>query len=216
MIVNNLLRLVVLSTVILFPVLQGCSDKNTSPTNSSANTDVVLDTIDAKSAYEYLNLVRSNPSNYSTECNYDISNIEARPALKYDVTLQKVAREKALDMARRNFFSHQNPEGKGVDHLIVAYGYSLDKENYVVDETTCNYESLQMAGTTAGSSGLNGIEAIRQLIKDGDMPDGGHRFHLLGVGDRKTLDECGIGFVRAKEGTMFKDYCCVIIAKRKK
>lgn len=195
--------------------LASCGDDNTT-SPLTPNSDIALDTTEARLAFEYLNRVRANPPAFSAECNFNLTGVAVRPALTYNTILERVAREKATDMATRGYFSHQDPDGKGVDHKIVGYGYPLDSENYLIDNSTCNYESLQSAGTSGGTSSLTGVKAIQGLIWDGGLSDGGHREHLLGIGMRSTLDECGVGFVRAKEGTMFKNYTCVIIAKRKR
>ena len=204
-----------LVSVVLLVLLASCGDDSTN-TPLTPNTEVNLDTTEALLAFDYLNRVRENPPAFSVECNINLSGVAARPDLTYNIILERVAREKATDMAKRGYFSHQDPDGRGVDHKIVAYGYPLDAETYFIDQTTCNYESLQTAGQTGGKETLTGVEAIRGLIWDGGGPTGGHREHLLGIGIRSTLDEIGIGFVRAKEGAMFKNYTCVIIAKRKK
>lgn len=201
--------------IISVVLLSGCGN-STSPT--SGNTGIALDTIEAQAAFTYLNTIRITPSAFSTECNFDLSNVQARPILTYNKILEKVAREKALDMATRGYFAHQNPENKGIDHLIVQYGYSLDSENYLINESTSNYESLESAGTSKGTPGisfLTGRTSIQNLIWDGGVPNGGHREHLLGIGMRSTLDEIGIGFVRCKNGELYKNYTCVIIAKKK-
>lgn len=207
-------HLLLLIVICITAMLGACS--NGSGPEGAGNTDIVLDTAAATEAFLYLNRVRADPPAYSAECRFDLSSVQRRPALTYDTTLQRIAREKALDMARRGYVAHQDPDGNGIDHRIVDAGYPLDRESYFIDRSTANYESLQMAATSDGISSLTGTKAVRDLVWDGGMPDGGHREHLLGIGLRSTLDEAGIGFVRCREGAMYKNYCCVIIARRKR
>lgn len=225
---KKLSRIPIFVAVVAMALLAwSCSDDNSVNNGSNpmdvngggTNDNPVFDYVEADSAFQYLNMVRANPSVFSSECNIDLSGVEHRPALVYNDILERVAREKALDMATRNYFGHQNPEQNGIDHLIVKYGYPLDSEDYLISEKSSNYESLQAkAASKSLLPQLTGIEAVRGLIWDGGGPRGGHREHLLGIGMRSTLDECGIGFVRCtrNNGEIVKNYTCVIIAKRKR
>ena len=49
----------------------------------------------------------------------------SRGEMVMDPILTAVARARAVDMARRRYVSHVNPEGQGPNHLMRAAGYSL-------------------------------------------------------------------------------------------
>ncbi|MBL8096567.1 MAG: hypothetical protein JNL73_20490 [Anaerolineales bacterium] len=50
---------------------------------------------------------------------------QARPALRCHPILERVARERALDMAVRGYESHVNPDGFGPNYLVRQAGYPL-------------------------------------------------------------------------------------------
>lgn len=160
-----------------------------------------------KAAFDYLNAVRANPAAYSEEIGVDLSGVEARPALVWNETLAKVAKEKADDMAARNYFAHVNPEGYGMNYFINKAGYTLEP-SWVEKVSNNFFESL--------SAGVEGGKAfIIQLINDGGASNAqaGHRRHLLGMDDFwKSCVDIGIG--RAyNENSTYRYYTCVIIAK---
>src|SRR5262249_18449068 len=88
----------------------------------------VLDRDEARKALDYLNKVRKEPAKFSKEIGVDLSDVKARPALKWNDILAKVAEEKALDMANRDYFGHVTPEGLGINIQIHEAGYSLPKD----------------------------------------------------------------------------------------
>lgn len=50
---------------------------------------------------------------------------QARPTLRCHPILERVARERALDMAVRGYESHVNPDGYGPNYLVRLAGYPL-------------------------------------------------------------------------------------------
>src|SRR5687767_12039102 len=48
-----------------------------------------------------------------------------RPFVPVDPILPRVARARAIDLARRNYFDHVNPDGHGPNYLVRQAGYSL-------------------------------------------------------------------------------------------
>src|SRR4051812_17752181 len=50
---------------------------------------------------------------------------QTRTKLVWNPILARVARERAWDMARRNYFSHVNPDGLGANTLVERAGYVL-------------------------------------------------------------------------------------------
>lgn len=157
-------------------------------------------------AYEYLNKVRENPPKFSKEIGADLSKNKSLPALIWNDTLAKVAQLKALDMAKRNYFAHVNPEGKGINIMIHEAGYKLPS-GWIEDKKANFFESLN-AGTETG------IGAIKDLIVDKYDKGKGHRKHLLGMNDfYSNLTHIGIGHVKV-EGSKYAYYTVVIIAKQ--
>ena len=128
--------------------------------------------------------------------------------LVWNETLAKAAEAKAMDMAKRNYFSHVSPEGYGMNYFISKEGYSLNPE-WLEHHSDNFFESIQ-AGAPDGEA------AIKDLILDEGVPELGHRKHLLGMGEWNcTLVDVGIGTVVTAAGSEFRTYTSVIIAKHK-
>ncbi len=162
---------------------------------------------EAKSAFEYLNKVRQNPGKFSKEIGAELNKIEPLPSLIWNDTLAKVAELKAMDMGKRNFFAHVNPEGKGINIMVHEAGYLLPPE-WIEDKKENFFESIN-AGTETG------IGAIQDLILDKYDKGKGHRKHLLGMNDfYRELTHIGIGHVKI-EGSKYTWYTVVIVAKQK-
>ena len=166
---------------------------------------ISVDKTEAKKAFEYLNQIRAKPDSFSLAIGINLKGIKPASQLKWNDQLAKVAEAKALDMAKRNYFSHLTPEGKGINILINAAGYKLNKE-WLKNKSENSFESIQ-------SGAKDGKEVIRLLIIDNYDKELGHRKHLLGINDwNKDLKDIGIGFVRAPDNK-YKTYISIIIAK---
>jgi uncharacterized protein YkwD len=166
-----------------------------------------LDRDEARKAFEYLNRIRKEPAKFSKEISINLENVKARPALKWNDILAKVAEEKALDMANRDYFGHVTPEGLGINIQIHEAGYSLPKD-WVKEKDQNFFESIS-AGTNTAE------EAIRNLIIDRDLPAASHRKQLLGITD--FYSECtdiGIGFARNPK-SKYRTYMSIVIARKK-
>ncbi|MCG8573873.1 MAG: CAP domain-containing protein, partial [Flavobacteriales bacterium] len=98
------------------------------------NQNAELKKDEAQKAFEYLNEMRANPAAYSDEVGIKLSAYEKRPALVWNPILAEVAEKKAADMANRNYFSHQTPEGEGINVMIHDAGYEL-KEKWYSDKS---------------------------------------------------------------------------------
>ena len=199
-----LILTVIMASALSLTVLTSSQKTETFANQSQQSTTCVGE---LKAAFDYLNAVRANPGAFSEEIGVDLSGIEARPALVWDETLAKVAKEKANDMATRNYFGHVNPEGYGMNYFINKAGYTLEP-SWVEKVSNNFFESL--------SAGVEGGKAfIIQLINDGGASNAqaGHRRHLLGMDDFwKSCVDIGIG--RAyNENSTYRYYTCVIIAK---
>lgn len=93
---------------------------------------------------------------------------QQRASLQFDPILAQVARERAMDLAQRRYFSHTNPDGHGVNYLVRKMGYALP-DWYPADGN--NLESIAAGRATAGTTWSDWMGS----------PD--HKTHLLGEED---------------------------------
>jgi uncharacterized protein YkwD len=160
---------------------------------------------EAQEAYQYLNKVRQNPSAYSKEIGTDLRYVSALPPLAWSNELEQAAERKAIDMAKRGYFDHVDPEGFGMNYWIAKAGYKLPDE-WLKKKGYNNFESIQ-----AGLS--NGIEIIKNLILDEGTNPPGHRNHLLGILPFwSNCTDVGIG-IAYNPDSEYKYYTCVLVAK---
>lgn len=154
---------------------------------------------------DYLNKIRKNPSAYSSTLKVDLSSVLPRHPLKLNQFLINAAQAKAASMASQNYFSHVDPEGKGMNIRIKAAGYEIPAEWY--DEPSKNYFESLGAGVSSSK------EIIDLLIIDEGTPSLGHRKHLLGIDDfHSNCMDFGIGYAY-NPSSQYKHYWCVLIAK---
>jgi uncharacterized protein YkwD len=162
---------------------------------------------EAKKGYVLLNKIRQSPASYSKEIGADLSAIKKQPTLKWNDTLARVAEAKALDMAKRKYFGHVDPDGNGMNIKIHKAGYKLPA-SWVEDKQENYFESI-----SAGNP--NCEEAIRSLILDEGLTPPDHRNHLLGLNDFwGSCTDIGIGYA-VDPNSEYRTYTCVLIAKRK-
>lgn len=181
--------------VILFTLASFKGDKHIS-----------VDKEEAQQAFEYLNKVRTNPEQYYQELHFPKNTKVSQVKLVWNDTLAKVAENKAMDMAKHNYFNHVTLDGYGINYLINKAGYTLNKD-WIKKKNANNFESIAANNPT-------GIEAIKTLIIDKGVTNLGHRKHLLGLDQwNSTLSDVGIGFARCPSGSAYQTYICVIIAK---
>lgn len=164
-----------------------------------------LDRQEAQKAFVLLNKIRANPAAFAEEMPF-LAEIGKKPSLKWNDTLAAVAEAKALDMATRQYLSHVDREGYGMNHAINKAGYKLNVK-WLTKKEMNYFESLS-AGAPDGET------AIRNLIIDKNVPSLGHRKHLLGLDEwNASLYDIGIGYARPVENSRFRSYVCVLIAK---
>jgi uncharacterized protein YkwD len=109
--------------------------------------------------------------------------LQQRKELIFDTILHRVARERAMDLATRNYFSHTNPDGIGPNHFVRAAGYVLP-DHYGKHRNANNVESIAAGNETAATT-------YEQWL----YSKAGHRKHILGELDfwlRQT--HFGIGY----------------------
>jgi len=160
---------------------------------------------EALKAFEYLNEMRLSPESFSETVGVDLAYVEPRQKLQWNEILARVAEQKALDMAEREYFAHVDPDGNAINILIKEAGYEI-LDSWVEDIRNNFFESIQAGAST-------GQEVINDLVLDEGIDPPGHRNHLLGIDPFwSNCPDAGIGMVR-KEGTEYEYYTCIIIAK---
>ncbi len=166
----------------------------------------------AQVAYQYLNQIRQNPGKYNSEIGIDLSKYKAMPALEWNDQLAKAARWKVRDMAEKDYFSHIDKQGYGMNHHINRLGYTLEPD-WLKPKRSNNFESIYGA-TQAMAPKM----VIKELIVDAGYKVPGHRIHLLGLDDwNASLTDIGIAFGTStakndRDGIRF--FVCVLIAKQ--
>jgi|SRR5215207_3890246 len=167
--------------------------------------DPEIDRKEAKVAFGYLNQIREDPRKFVAKFPF-LEEVKATPILRWNDTLAKVAEARAMDLARRNYFGHVDPDGYGVNYYINKAGYALHP-NWLKEKSANYFESLN-----AGSD--SGLGAIESLIRDSNTPSLGHRKHLLGITEwNASLVDIGIGYVNGNGAAAYPSYTCIIIAK---
>lgn len=95
---------------------------------------------------------------------------QARSSMVYDPRLNVVARAKAMDLGRRAYFAHVDPDGYGPNKAVELAGFTLP--DWWGDALNANYvESI--AGGYANA----------QAAFDGWMASAGHKRHILAETD---------------------------------
>ena len=89
-------------------------------------------------------------------------------AMHLDERLVMVARARARDMAKRDYFNHVNPDGNGPNYLVRAAGYALPA-SYSTDRKANSIESI-------GGGYMSAQECWSELLKSPP-----HRTHLLAL-----------------------------------
>jgi uncharacterized protein YkwD len=91
---------------------------------------------------------------------------QGRLFMSCDPILANVARERALDMGTRSYFSHTNPDGFGPNYLVRQAGYGLPSWYGTANDAN-NIESIAAGYTTAAAAWA------------GWLNSSGHRVHVL-------------------------------------
>lgn len=180
-------------------------DDDNDDDDATPNVDINIDDKEKKVAMDYLNQVRMNPAAFSNEIKVNLSGIKPNRPLKWDPRLAVAAQNKAADMARRNYFSHVDPDGCGMNIKIDQAGYKLNP-SWIAQKSMNNFESL------AQNYSASGKEAVILLINDGgaNNSNAGHRIHLLGMQQFwANCTDIGIGHASSNG----RHYWCFLVAK---
>ena len=82
-----------------------------------------LDKEEAKNAFEFLNKMRTDKYEFYKAMHFTL--FKTMPSLNWNDTLAKAAERKALDMAKRDYFAHVDPDGRAMNYYINEEGYTL-------------------------------------------------------------------------------------------
>ncbi len=124
--------------------------------------------------------------------------LQARKKMVHDERLHLVARRRALDMAKRDYFSHTDPDGIGPNKVARLAGYRLPYF-YSKKRDANNIESVAAGQETA------------QDAYDAWIKSSAHRSHLRGEGFFKSQTRYGVGYA-FREGTKFRHYYVFVTA----
>jgi len=112
--------------------------------------------------------------------------LQGRPRMKHDAHLHLVARAKARDMARRDYFGHADPNGIGPNHVIRMTGYRLPS-HYARGRRANNVESIAAGTDYTARAAFNAW-----------LGSPGHRRHLLATDDfAREQTRFGVGYARS-------------------
>ena len=119
---------------------------------------------------------------------------QQRDTMKLDPILCIVARQRGADMARRHYFSHTTPDGKGANFLIGQAGYVLP-----------SYYDLSRSGNNIESIGMS-PGSPKQMVSLW-LHSPAHRDHVLGELDFfQQQTSIGVGVYRSSKPPYNKYY----------
>ena len=159
-----------------------------------------------RNSFLELNQVRQNPMLYAAK--YKLPALKRIPkihALTWDTTLARLAQQKAADMANRNYFSHQDKKGRGMNYYVRQANYPLP---VIFSKKISDNGVESIAANTEGPD-----EFIRQLIIDEGVRNLGHRKHLMGLEHFKENTHVGIG-IAYNPKSKYKYYCSILLAPK--
>lgn len=111
-----------------------------------------------------------------------------KSTLEYDTELRAIARAHSRDMAKRNFFSHVNPDGETVADRYEKHGYKCNVEVKSVSFVTSYATGGENIAKTAVGVHVRTANGVRFLKDEDDvgtnvmrgwMESDGHRENLL-------------------------------------
>lgn len=134
-------------------------------------------------------------------------------ALSLDDDLSGIARNHSQDMAARNYFSHDSPEGIDPTGRGTSHGYKCEKRigNVIYSGIAENifqnnlYDQYWITNGVITSYDWNTLEDIAQSTVDGWMNSAGHRQNIL----TETYDAEGIGVEISSNDKVYitQDFC---------
>ncbi|MFH0830090.1 MAG: CAP domain-containing protein [Candidatus Aenigmatarchaeota archaeon] len=133
--------------------------------------------------------------------------------LGYDNALASIARAHSRDMARRNFFAHENPDGLSPSDRADRAGYKSFKDHgtYTTNGIAENILQTNLATSVTHINGVptsynwRTMDRLVESAVDGWMNSPGHRKNILTA----TYEKEGIGVVIGPENKVYmtEDFC---------
>ncbi|HEV7867364.1 MAG TPA: CAP domain-containing protein, partial [Chthoniobacteraceae bacterium] len=124
---------------------------------------------------------------------------QGRDFVEVNAILSKVARAKAIDLARRDYFAHVDPDGKGANTLVREEGYPLPS-HYDQAQSGNNIESLAAGYPTPQNAWSNW------------MTSPSHKMHLMAQNSFfAEQTSIGVGYHYDADST-YKHYWVVLTA----
>jgi len=133
--------------------------------------------------------------------------------LAWDDTLSNIARNHSRDMASRNYFSHDSPEGRDPTDRGTLQGYRCQKTvgNLIYSGIAENIFQNNLYDTVWYTNGIqtsydwNDLDDLATSTVDGWMDSPGHRENIL----TKTYDGEGIGVEISSDDKVYitQDFC---------
>jgi uncharacterized protein YkwD len=157
-----------------------------------------------QAAVAHLNWMRQNPAAAGRQLGLNLNHVRPQPPLRVHPILTQVARERAVDLGQRRYFSHVDPDGRGPNIKVVEAGYPLPR--HWIQRPSSNFIESLVAGRATGQA------AMDALIIDAGINPPGHRIHLLAMSDffqRHT--DIGVGFA-CVPGSPYRYYMAVLTA----
>lgn len=149
---------------------------------------------------------------------HDLINVQrtqnSLTALSFDPQLNLIARAHSQDMATRNYFEHDTPEGADPTARALSAGYHCHKDlpnGYYVDGLAENiyqnnlYNSYETMDGVIVSHDWNDMDALASSTVQGWMHSTGHRENIL----TSTFDREGIGVAISSDDKVYitEDFC---------
>ncbi len=124
---------------------------------------------------------------------------QKRPSMQLDPILARVARERAADLAARNYFAHTNPDGFAANALVRDAGYVLPA--WWGTGATDNFiESIAAGRSTAAETWADWMAST------------GHRTHILAIDSfYQNQTSYGVGYAYSA-GSTYKHYWVILTA----
>ena len=123
---------------------------------------------------------------------------QERAELVYDPHLHLVARAKALDLAKRRYKGHVDPDGFGPNYVVRSLGYELPA-HYSAGKSANNIESFAWSSkSTRGGYDDSAEEPHEVASRFVEMwyESPNHKRHLLGQGFNADQTRFGIGYAQ--------------------
>ena len=190
------------------------------PVEPTTTDDIVDDTAGIPKTVQENNPVNNKPVIDAGELERQVHSLTNQyriqndlKALSWDGQLSDVAREHSRDMATRDYFSHQTPEGSDPTDRGTSVGYQCRKivGNLIYSGIAENifqnnlYDTFWHVNGIPTSYDWNSLDDLTKSTVDGWMDSPGHRKNILTA----TYDREGIGVVISSDDKVYitQNFC---------